>query len=132
VPGKNGRDWFAATFIGSQVALLPLEGKRNTPAWMKLDVPRPSKPKDAKQCVPPHFAPRLTFWQAKVSIEESLIEEEMLLFPNLEMAIRMGAAYWLERQFFDEQRHWYQVPFDTMVELATASNKIDTPGSQAS
>lgn len=113
VQGRNGMDWYSAAFIGSLVPLLPLEGRGVVKVWMKDKVATPSKSGDALSCVPPNVAARLTHWTTRLTNNESK-QETMILFPDIETALRMAAAYWLERQFYDGRRHWYQLDVHEM------------------
>jgi hypothetical protein len=113
VQGKNGMDWYSAAFVGSSVPLLPLQGRAEVKCWMKNEIVKPTKSEDAMSCVPPNVAGRLTHWTARLMNNEAK-QETMILFPDLETAVRMAAAYWLERQFYDGRRHWYQLELDDM------------------
>lgn len=123
VMGGNGRNWYSAAFTGKMIPLRPLEGRRDVKAWMKGDIISPSTNPDALSCVPPNVASRLTYWKKKVTNEES-VQETLILFPDLETALRMGAAYWLERQFYDGERHWYQVSFNEMMSLISSVQNL--------
>jgi hypothetical protein len=122
VMGGNGKNWYSAAFTGKMIPLRPLDGRKDVKAWMKGDIITPTTSQDALSCVPPNVASRLTYWKKKMTSEES-VPETMILFPDLETALRMGAAYWLERQFYDGERHWYQVSFDEMMsQISSAQN----------
>ena len=120
VQGKNGKDWYSAAFVGSLIPLLPLEGRGAVKLWMKDGVSTPTKSNDALSCVPPNVAVCLTHWTAKVTVNESK-EESMILFPDMETALRMAAVYWLERQFYEGGRHWYELELDDMKQRILAS-----------
>lgn len=34
--------------------------------------------------------------------------KEVLVFDTMKLAVRMEAAFWLERQFLQGKRHWFQ------------------------
>jgi len=119
--GNDKEIWWSAQYIASTIPLVPLSGRRDVPAWMKGTPQNPSKLEDAKRCIPPHVAVHMTFSPRIVStkIRNSHTEEELIFHPSLEEALRVGAAYWMERQFSDGDRRWYMLSFNDMLEVAT-------------
>jgi hypothetical protein len=132
VQSTQGAHWWSASYIGRTVPLLSLTGRQNTPVWMRDEIPAPSNPEDANQCVPPNLARQLTFWHSKVNINENgrMSTKELVLYPSLETAVRMGAAFWLERQFFDGTRHWYQIQFEEMMTGVTKTLEMTSRAHQ--
>ena len=102
----DGSRWFIAFFVGTDIPFIQRNSKVS--AWLKhTDVKkvRPTTSSSAMSCVPPSFA-------SKVAFELVVLDDdrEVFVFESLELAVRMEAAFWLERQFLQGKRHWYQQP----------------------
>lgn len=96
--------WFIAFFVGTDLPYIQRNSK--IAAWLKqTDVTkvRPTASSAAAGCVPPSFAPKV---KSKLVVLKD--GKEVLVFESLELAVRMEAAFWLERQFLQGKRHWYQ------------------------
>mmetsp|Transcript_15561 Transcript_15561/g.23901 ORF Transcript_15561/g.23901 Transcript_15561/m.23901 type:complete len:1923 (-) Transcript_15561:159-5927(-) len=112
--------WWSACYIADTIPLVLLRSRHE--AWMNGMQPcRPSNVDDAKQCVPPHVAAAMTFYPMIIITTGNTVEEDMIFHPSLEEALRVGAAYWMERQFADKDRHWYMLQFNDMLEIATST-----------
>jgi hypothetical protein len=102
---ENGRSYFQARFMNR--GLPYIRRKSDTlPLWLRQSNPscvRPNRISDAAACIPPSFSALL-----KGSFEISRDAFGGLVFETLELAIRMEAAFWLERQFATDTCHWFQ------------------------
>lgn len=102
----EGRTWYYAKFLSKDVAFVTRTSKTLS-AWLKRTESsraRPNTISAALTCVPPNFAGNV---QHKVVVSTNG-KQKTLVFECLEMAVRMEAAFWLERQFLSGKRHWYQ------------------------
>jgi len=96
--------WFCAFFVATDLPYIKRASK--VAAWLKqTDVTkvRPTASSAALSCVPSNFASKVK--EKLVVIDDG---REILVFDTLEMAVRMEAAFWLDRQFLQGKRHWYQ------------------------
>jgi hypothetical protein len=112
---------YFADFVGRTAPLLPTAGRSNpltVPPWIEHCRARPPTITEAFACIPPQCA-TMTHWEEEVVLPGSSSPELVVFFNSIETALRMGAAFWLERQFYDGQRHWYQMPLDEMIAKAT-------------
>ena len=84
------------------------------PKWIKKEHLRPTKIEDATDVVPPGVA----------SPVPTLVDKA-IGFESLEAALRMEAAFYLERQFFHagkhSSKHWYDFSLDQMIHLLVSS-----------
>jgi len=109
--------WFIAFFIGTDLPYIQRTSK--VAAWLKqTDVTkvRPTASSAAASCVPPSFSPNV---KSKLVVLED--GKEVLVFESLELAVRMEAAFWLERQFLQGKRHWYQ-----QTDVFSMANRLKT------
>ena len=108
------------------------------PKWIKRGRDRPSTLEDALECIPTsvamnirsspaHVAPleaRIVTTNRKSKMGEKI--EDALLFDSIEMALRMEASFWLERQFCSctggTTRHWYDYTLQEMIHLLIQPN----------
>ena len=100
----EGSTWFYATFSSSGVPYVRRTSK-NFPAWLKhtdFSKARPNTISAALSCIPPNCNIKLKL------VESNDGKQKTLVFESLELAVRMEAAFWLERQFLAGKRHWYQ------------------------
>merc|ERR1711976_347660 len=114
--GDNGQILYQAKFINKLLPILPIRGrgKNKLPKWMKKHT-RPSRMKDANDCVPPTVScPEV----AEVSVSR---DRTVLAFQTIEDALRMESAFYLERQFSFAGKtfmlHWFDHSFDKMIQL---------------
>eukprot|EP00538_Stauroneis_constricta_P006063 CAMPEP_0119572152 /NCGR_PEP_ID=MMETSP1352-20130426/44476_1 /TAXON_ID=265584 /ORGANISM="Stauroneis constricta, Strain CCMP1120" /LENGTH=2052 /DNA_ID=CAMNT_0007621837 /DNA_START=51 /DNA_END=6209 /DNA_ORIENTATION=- len=110
----EGTEWFHAQFTNSIVPDRPLagRGKNRVPRWVKRHI-RPQQPADANGCIPP----LLTMPEpVRIKIGHN---SQRLAYRDMETAMRMEAAFWLERYFCcatkTTVRHWYDFTFPQMV-----------------
>ena len=111
---------YLADYIGDTIPF-PLS-KRDyiipaLPIWIKNKLPRPQSAMEAFACIPPQFA-TMAHWETTILLKDG-VTENVVLFNSLESALRMGSAFWMEQQFYDGQRHWYQQTLSEMVAKAT-------------
>ena len=82
---------------------------------------RPNTVDAAVRCIPPDFAKVM---RGKVFTYQ-IADNSSLVFESLELAVRMEAAFWLERQYRTASLHWYQQDLRKMVrKLVDASHSI--------
>ena len=123
----NGKDWFYAEFVGTTMPFLSIKNRVKTKGarldeWLWQGRARPPTSKQGLKCVPPHFS-NIPLLMAKISFSECE-SGKAIFFDSVEMALRMEAAFWLERQFMDTNRHWYQQTLPEMIAKATALETI--------
>lgn len=97
--------FFHAMFMNEGLAYVKRNSK-NSPAWLKrtdASKTRPNSVSAAVSCVPHAFARHLK--QSRVVSKDG---RDVLVFPSLELAVQMEAAFWLERQFLTGKKHWFQ------------------------
>lgn len=105
-----------ARFINDLIPTLPLDGrgKNKVPKWMKKHM-RPKCVADERNCLPPDVP------HPKTSVVELSKDGPVLMYDSIELALRMEAAFWLERQFCWVQkggtRHWYHHSIPQMIQL---------------
>jgi len=95
--------WFLAVFVGADLPYIKRTSK--VAAWLKqtdATKARPAVASAALECVPPSFLSKV-----KQKLVVSGDGKETLVFDSLELAVRMEASFWLERQFLRGKRHWY-------------------------
>jgi len=116
----NSKDWevysytdskgnvvYQARFVKKLIPALPLNGrgKNSLPRWMKRQM-RPSSAPDERKCLPPQVA------RPKTSVISLGNNQRVLMYESIELAVKMEAAFWLDRQFCVHyktgRRHWYQ------------------------
>jgi HrpA-like RNA helicase len=114
----QGKPWYQAKFVNNVVPKIPIfgRGKNKLPKWMKKH-DRPSRTEDAMACVPGGTnVVSLTSWEAKTSKDGVSV-----LFESIDAALRMEAAFWLERQFCiagkAPTRRWFHHLFQEMVHI---------------
>jgi len=129
--GKSGRDvWYFADYVSSVVPFLPVEPRcsnkkgNRLPKWIKKSFVRPHAPTDVMACVPPDFSNMIESKVFPLRLPTTGKHGQVVAFSSLETAVKMGAAYWMERQFADGKRHWYQVPMDQMMDKVTQSAQL--------
>lgn len=111
---SEGKTWYQALSADS---LIPMKIRpvRESPKWARYG--RPWVLDQAKGCVPPQYR-NFVYKQAEI-YDVNNTEIKALLFENIEMALRMEAAFVLERYFFTTRRHWHDQPYhDLMQELS--------------
>lgn len=122
VQDDNGRYWFLAEFVGTCMPFLSVKNRGGKLAgWIGQGRARPSTAKQALECVPPHF--NIPLYTAKIEFSEC-DSGKAVFFESVEMALRMEAAFWLERQFGDSSRHWYQKSLEEMMTKATTLETV--------
>lgn len=84
----------------------PHHSTANLPNWYHGSV-RPNTVHDALDCAPPMFRDTVLRSTLEVRRGPSSSNTE-LVFTSIEMALRMEAAFWLERQFHHGTYHWYE------------------------
>ena len=122
VTDNGGKEWYFAEFVGTVMPFLSLKKRGSQlPGWLFQGRPRPTTASQAMACVPPHVAniPRFTTKIAFSDYESG----KAVFFDSIEMALRMEAAFWLERQFGEVSRHWYQ---QTLQEMMTKATTLET------
>lgn len=111
---KSGDTLYKARFANDAIQFRRSldRGKNNKklPQWIESGSHRPSKFKDAIQCVPPSTA--------NLTIVES--PHEGLLCETVGEALQMEAAFWLERKCFNPEAaegltHWYEQTIDQLI-----------------
>jgi hypothetical protein len=124
IKDENGKkDWFLAEFVGTIMPFLSVKKRgRKLASWIAQGRARPSSAKQALDCVPPHFG-SIPLYTVKVAFSECE-SSKAVFFDSLEMALRMEAAFWLERQFGDSSRHWYQLSLEEMMTKATTLETV--------
>jgi hypothetical protein len=115
---QDGKVWFYAEFINTVVPLLPLEGrnKKLLPRFMKRQHKRPMAMRDAMNCLPSWFTAKLN---AKAVIAKPGARN-VIMFESLDVALRVEASFWLERQFRTSAKHWYDQSMEEMVNTLIA------------
>ena len=111
---REGETWYQALSTDS---LIPIKIRpvRESPKWARYG--RPWVLDQAKGCVPPQYR-NFVCKQAEIYDGDDT-KIKALLFENIEMALRMEAAFVLERCFFTTRRHWHDQTFhDLMQELS--------------
>ena len=99
----EGVPWFKAVFKPDDIEYT--EPRKGTGAWQnKKDhwKARPRTVADAIRCAPGKYLKK-----ERVRIVYS---SKHLAFRDLQLAIQMEAAFWLERQFGSKKRRWYEQP----------------------
>lgn len=122
VKDTGGKEWYLAEFVGTAMPFLSIKKRGGLPTWIVQGRARPSSPKHAVKCVPPHLEniPRYT-----VKVEFSDCEScKAVFFDSVETALRMEAAFWLERQFRESHHHWYQQTLEEMMKKAITLEKF--------
>eukprot|EP00548_Thalassiothrix_antarctica_P009887 CAMPEP_0194161756 /NCGR_PEP_ID=MMETSP0152-20130528/79114_1 /TAXON_ID=1049557 /ORGANISM="Thalassiothrix antarctica, Strain L6-D1" /LENGTH=245 /DNA_ID=CAMNT_0038871571 /DNA_START=721 /DNA_END=1458 /DNA_ORIENTATION=- len=113
---NNGKLFYQARFINDLIPIAPVfgRGKNKLPKWMKKHA-RPNQIDDAKNCVPPGVScptPVAIFVSKNLST---------LVFQSIDSAVKMEAAFWLDRQFCSAgkswTRRWYNHNFQEMIEV---------------
>ncbi len=113
---EDGQLLYHAKFKNTLLPMTPLfgRGKNKLPKWMKKDV-RPKLIKDVRACVPP-----------KITVPEPIAvhlstERQVLAFETIDSALRMEAAFYLERQLAvagkNSFRHWFEHGLTEMVQI---------------
>lgn len=95
----ENREYYFAVFKNKSMVYTKRNGK--AAAWLKQTDPwkaRPSSSSTAMECVPNQLTKGL----------ECVTVDSHLVFPTLEMALRMESAFWLERQLLVGKKHWYR------------------------
>jgi len=123
---RNQRGLFRATF---QPRDIPSTSTLDMNTGKEGDLPfvtRPSSRADALDCIPPQlhemFSP---------TIHETAAES--LYFSSIKIAIRFECAFWLERQFKCDGRHWFHTTINAMLEMIEnetrkAAERFDSNG----
>ena len=114
VKGKNSQMWFCAEYVGSPFPF-SFQGRSSLPKWIRDGLLSPTKLKDARACIPEHFKGS-NLWNARNVDFADMGARDLVLCPSLELALRMGAAYWLERQFGSGGRHWFEMTLPEMFD----------------
>jgi hypothetical protein len=105
---SDGKEYFHANFSNAGMPFTKPKGKLSKhpdPAWVRSVNPvrpRPDKVSHALDCLPPDFRGSVKI------VHGSIGGVPELLFESIEVALRMEAAFWLERQFRTIKEHWYQ------------------------
>eukprot|EP00980_Cylindrotheca_fusiformis_P013993 scaffold3651_cov104-Cylindrotheca_fusiformis.AAC.1 len=123
--GKKGQVLYQARFINDSIPLIPLTGRGELPGWMKHHM-RPSSTAEERKCIPPggHKLENNSIYFGE--------EGSVLMYGDVAKAVRMEAAFWLERQFCvvidaSTTRHWYQMEMSEMIELLKLHAAIQGP-----
>lgn len=108
---SEGKNWYQAL---SDDDLIPMKTRpvRQSPKWARYG--RPWVLEQAKGCVPPQFRD-FEFLQAEIYDDDDA-KIQALLFESIAMALRMEAAFVLDRHFFSTRRHWYDLPFHILMQ----------------
>lgn len=123
VKDRGGKEWYLAEFIGTVMPLLSVKKRsKNVPGWIFQGRSRPTTAQRAMECVPSHVA-KIPRYTAKVSFSEC-DSGKAVFFDSVERALRMEAAFWLERQFGEASRHWYQQTLEEMIAKATTLEAV--------
>ena len=104
----ENQSWYLARFINEGLPYVAKTAKKKLPHWIcstEPVKPRPSSIADAVACVPKSFSYTVTNQIKKVSIGD----ETILVFKTLHLAVQMESAFWLERQFATNGKHWFQL-----------------------
>lgn len=123
VRDNGGKEWYLAEFVGTAMPFLSMKKRGGQlPGWLFQGKHRPTTASQAMACVPPHFAtiPRFTTKIAFSDYESG----KAVFFDSVETALRMEAAFWLERQFREASRHWYQQTLQEMIGKATTLETV--------
>jgi len=122
VRDNGGKEWYLAEFVGTAMPFLSVKKRGGKlPGWIVQGRPRPTTAKQAMSCVPPNFAnvPRFT---TKIAFSECE-SGKAVFFESVETALRLEAAFWLERQFGDWRR-WYQQDLEEMLTKAISLETV--------
>ena len=125
--------WYQARFLNKNIPQRAAKGrgKNKLPRWIKKGQVRPIWVRDAVECIPeglsidnPLSAGNISPLEAEIitntakGVEKT---EHALLFDSVDTALRMEAAFWLERQFCSwtggATRHWYNYTFQEMIQI---------------
>eukprot|EP00526_Cylindrotheca_closterium_P001795 CAMPEP_0113641756 /NCGR_PEP_ID=MMETSP0017_2-20120614/21931_1 /TAXON_ID=2856 /ORGANISM="Cylindrotheca closterium" /LENGTH=1107 /DNA_ID=CAMNT_0000553135 /DNA_START=1 /DNA_END=3324 /DNA_ORIENTATION=- /assembly_acc=CAM_ASM_000147 len=104
---SKGNTVYQARFVKNVIPILPLNGrgKNSLPKWMRRHM-RPSSAPDERKCLPPQVP------HPKTSVIPLANSQKVLMYESIELAVKMEAAFWLDRQFCVHyktgRRHWYQ------------------------
>jgi hypothetical protein len=127
VTASDGKEYFNATFSNKGFPFRRYSGEQY-PEWMRQDDPTrpqsnrapdamgPNRPYEAMDCLPPGYVGSVAIAVGRVQGSEEL------LFETVESALRMEAAFWLERQFRIADRHWYQQDLNFMTKRLRKSH----------
>ena len=108
---NDSRAFYYARFQNQGLCLIPTATRTAAlPMWMKNeDSQRPLQVDEALDCVPPFFRDGIRKVMSIVSVKgKKGTKVPVLVFESIELALRMEAAFWLDRQFQDEL-HWYEM-----------------------
>ena len=123
VRDPKGKEWFLAEFVGTAMPFLSVKRRGGRLAgWVWQGNARPTNAKQALACVPPHME-NIACYTAKIAFSECE-SGKAVFFDSVEMALRMEAAFWLERQFCDSSGHWYQQTLQQMLAKTTTLETV--------
>jgi HrpA-like RNA helicase len=96
--------YYYAQFDEGNLSFSPLSNCHTEalPTWMRQKEHRPGTINDVLACMPPSLLSESDLYTTKVK------DHTVVCFPTVEWAIRMEAAYWLERQYCSKKKHWYE------------------------
>jgi hypothetical protein len=116
-PG-SGEQWYMARFVSKLIPRMPLRKRKDPPpGWATFD--RPVRTKHAFSCVPPQFS-NIQYLGGQFLIDGNKGPKRALFFETPEIAVRMEAAFWLERQYGGKDKHWYMRSLEELMELAVS------------
>lgn len=108
-----GKIYYQARFLSRGIPYLRKTSsnkKKKLPAWIR-ECPvkvRPETVGDALDCIPRGI-------DSGEILSVVIDEEPAIIFSRLDTALRMEAAFWLERQFRTIKFHWYQQDLQQMA-----------------
>jgi len=110
---QAGKDWYRAQFLE---ASLPMKNRsmKGMPKWVRHL--RPYTVKHGMDCIPPHFRNDLNVMEAIVGENNGDLKRRAILFDDVETALRMESAFFLERSFFSNKKHWYEQSFQDIMQ----------------
>jgi hypothetical protein len=122
IRGPKGKEWYLAEFVGTAMPFLSIKKRGGKLAgWICQGHTRPTNAKQAMACIPPNLV-CIPCYATKIAFSECELGKAVF-FESVEMALRMEAAFWLERQFGESSRHWYQ---QTLQEMMTKATTLET------
>jgi len=120
----DGRDWkiyssvagdrtfYQAAFINrDHYSTRRLGRTDHLSTWLNDRLPRPANLADALDCIPPTHRRHFEHKMALIKWNGS----QQLVFEDIESAIRMQAAFWLELQFRTRKKHWFQQDLANLI-----------------
>ena len=129
----DGRDWkiyscvagdrtfYQATFVNRDLFSTRRLGRTDhLSTWIKDHLPRPANLADALDCIPPTHRRHFEHKMALIKWNGS----QQLVFEDIESAIRMQSAFWLELQFRTRKKHWFQQDLSNLISRLESDSRF--------